>query len=232
MAESVNVRRRYDSSARRRQAEANRRVILETARDHFLQHGYAATTVPAVAAAAGVSAETVYKAFGPKHAIVRALWERALEGRDPVAAPDHSDALSNSESDPVALLRGWGQLAKGVSPEVSPIVLLIRDAATHDAQMAALLEEVDRQRRDRMRHNAERLHSRGWLDPGIGLDQATDVLWTYTSQELYELLVVKSGWGIDAYGDFISDSLIAALLHTPRPGRPTPRPTPQAESHD
>jgi len=215
MSENVKTRRRYDSSARRRQAEQNRRAILAAARNCFLQHGYAATTVPAVAGAAGVSTETVYKAFGPKHALVRALWEHGLQGRGTVPAPKRSDALSSSEPDPVALLREWGQLAKEVSPEVSPIVLLIRDAAAHDTEMAVLLDEVDQQRRDRMRGNAERLDSHGWLQPGVGVDRATDVLWTYTSHELYELLVVKSGWSGDAYGDFICDSLIAALLGNP-----------------
>lgn len=218
MADNVKSRRRYDSSARRRQAEQNRRAILAAARDHFLQHGYVATTVPAVARAAGVSAETVYKAFGPKPALVRALWEHGLEGRGTVPAPERSDALSSSEPDPVALLRGWGQLAKEVSPEVSPIVLLIRDAAAHDEEMTDLLDEVDQQRRDRMRLNAERLDRHGWLQPGVAVDRATDVLWTYTSHELYELLVVKSGWGLDEYGDFICDSLIAALLGKPAPG--------------
>lgn len=215
MTENVNTQRRYDSSARRRRAEENRRAILATARDHFLKHGYAATTVPAIAAAADVSAETVYKAFGPKHAVVRALWERGLEGRGPVPAPVRSDALSDSESDPVSLLRRWGQLAKEVSSELSPIVLLIRDAAAHDAEMAALLDEVDQQRRERMRHNAVQLHVRGWLKPEVDLNTATDVLWTYTSQELYELLVVKSGWSVGDYGDFIADSLIAALIDKP-----------------
>jgi AcrR family transcriptional regulator len=170
-----------------------------------------------VARAAGVSAETVYKAFGPKHALVRALWEHGLEGRGTVPAPERSDALTSSKTDPVALLRGWGQLAKEVSPEVSPIVLLIRDAAAHDAEMAGLADEVDQQRRDRMRDNAERLDSHGWLQPGLGVDRATDVLWTYTSHQLYELLVVKSGWSVDEYGDFICDSLITALLGTPSP---------------
>lgn len=217
MSESVKPRRRYNSAARQRQAEENRRAILAAAREHFLQHGYAATTVPAVAGMAGVSAETVYKAFGPKHALVRALWEHGLDGRGAVPAPERSDALSGSEQDPVALLRGWGQLAKEVSPEVSPIVLLVRDAAAHDAEMAALLDEVDQQRRDRMRANAERLDSHGWLKPGVGVDRATDVLWTYTSHQFYELLVLKSGWAVDDYGDFVCDSLIAALLGAPRP---------------
>ena len=217
MSETVKARRRYDSSARRRQAEQNRRAILAVARDHFLQHGYAATTVPAVAGAAGVSAETVYKAFGPKHALVRALWEHGLEGRGTGPAPERSDALTSSKPDPVALLRGWGQLAKEVSPEVSPIVLLIRDAAAHDPEMAALLDEVDQQRRDRMRDNAEHLDAHGWLQPGLSVDRATDVLWTYTSHQFYDLLVVKSGWSVDEYADFICDSLISALLRTPPP---------------
>jgi AcrR family transcriptional regulator len=215
MSEKVKAQRRYNSTARLRQAEENRRAILATARDLFLQNGYAATTVPAIAAAAGVSTETVYKAFGPKHAIVRALWERGLEGRGPVPAPARSDAFSDSESDPASLLRRWGQLAKEVSPEVSPIVLLIRDAAAHDVEMAALLDKVERQRRDRMRHNADQLHKQGWLKPEVDVDRAADVLWTYTSQELYELLVVKSGWSAEDYGDFITDSLIAALIDKP-----------------
>jgi len=217
MSENVKPRRRYNSAARQRQAEENRRAILAAAREHFLQHGYAGTTVPGVADVAGVSAETVYKAFGPKHELVRALWEHGLEGRGAVPAPERSDALSGAEQDPVALLRGWGQLAKEVSPEVSPVALLVRDAAAHDAEMAALLDEVDQQRRDRMRVNAQRLDSHGWLKPGVGVDRATDVLWTYTSHQFYELLVLKSGWDIEDYGDFICDSLIAALLGAPRP---------------
>jgi hypothetical protein len=63
-----------------------------------------------------------------------------------------------------------------------------------------------------MRHNARRLRQRGWLRPGITLSQATDILWTYSSAELYELLVVKSGWSASRYGQFIGDALIAALL--------------------
>lgn len=216
MSDTVKPRRRYNSATRQRHAEENRRAILAAAREHFLEHGYAATTVPAVAGVAGVSAETVYKAFGPKHELVRALWEQGLEGRGHVPAPERSDALSGSEQDPVALLRGWAQLAKEVSPHVSPIVLLVRDAAAHDAEMASLLDEVDRQRRARMRVNAERLDAHGWLQPGIGVDRATDVLWTYTSHQLYELLVLKSGWTVDDYGEFICDALIAALLSEPR----------------
>lgn len=208
----VKSSRRYDSSARRRQAEQTQQAILDAAHRQFLQHGYAATTVRSIARDVGVSAETVYKAFGPKPALVRALWMQGLAGRGPMPAPQRSDAFSTSGVDAIAVVRGWADLMKEVAPEVSPIILLIRDAAVHDPDMAALLAEVDQQRRDRMRHNAGRLHSRGWLRPGLGLDRAADILWTYSSHELYQLLVVKSGWSIDQYADFAADAMIAALI--------------------
>jgi AcrR family transcriptional regulator len=208
----VKTTRRYDASRRREQATRTREAILDVARRQFLEHGYAATTVSRIAAEAGTSVETVYKAFGGKPGIVRALWERGLAGRGPVPAPVRSDALSASESDPVGVLRGWGQLTTEVAPEGAPVMLLIRAAATADPDMAALLAEAEAQRRTRMRHNARRLQRRGWLRPGITLAQATDILWTYSSTEIYELLVIKSGWPIERYGAFVGDAMIAALL--------------------
>jgi hypothetical protein len=91
-------------------------------------------------------------------------------------------------------------------------MLLIRDAAATDANMARLFAEAERQRRSRMRHNARRLHERGLLRPGSGLATATDVLSAYSSQDLYDLLVLRSGWSLRRYGAFIGDSLVAALL--------------------
>jgi hypothetical protein len=58
-----------------------------------------------------------------------------------------------------------------------------------------------------MRHNARTLADRDLLRKGISLDQATDVLWTYSSPELYELLVLQLGWPPGRYGAFIADFL-------------------------
>lgn len=208
----VKGTRRYDASRRQERAARTRQAILETARRLLLQDGYAATTVARIADEAGASVETVYKAFGGKSGIVRALWEQGLAGSEPVPAPQRSDALSSSAADPVRVLRGWGQFTTEVSPRVAPVMLLVRAAAASDPDMAALYAEAEAQRRTRMRHNARRLRQRGWLRPGITLSQATDILWTYSSTELYDLLVIKSGWPASRYGQFIGDALIAALL--------------------
>jgi AcrR family transcriptional regulator len=208
----VKTKRRYDASRRRAQAAETRSAVLDVARRQFLEQGYASTTMAAIADEAGTSVETVYKAFGSKSGLVRALWERGLTGRDAVPAPQRSDLLSSTETDPERVLRGWGAFTTELAPEGAPIMLLVRGAAATDPDMAALLTEVEDQRRTRMRHNARRLQKRGWLRPGISLTTATDVLWTYSSAELYDLLVVRSGWSPKRYGEFIGDALVAALL--------------------
>ena len=209
---TVKAKRRYDSSRRREQAERTRTAVLDVAYQEFLEHGYAATTVTGIAEQARTSVETVYKAFGGKGGLVRALWERALAGTGPVPAPIRSDALSTTAADPVSVLKGWGSLTAELSPTGAPIVLLIRAAAGTDVDMAELLAEVEDQRRRRMRHNARRLKQRGWLRAGLSISGAADIMWTYSSAELYDLLVLRSGWSARRYGEFVGDALVAALL--------------------
>lgn len=173
--------RRYNSASRQEQARRTRDAILDLARRRFLTDGYAATTMASIADEAGVSVDTVHKAFGGKAGLVRAAYERSLDGAGPVTAPQRSDEMQRDENDPHVIVRHWGTLTTEVAPLVAPIHLLIRDAAATDPEMATLLRDSDDQRRERMRHNARTLADRGWLAPGITLEHATDVLWTYSS---------------------------------------------------
>jgi hypothetical protein len=73
---------------------------------------------------------------------------------------------------------------------VTPIRLLIRSAAATDPDMAALLDASD----------------------GVTLAEATDVMWTCSSVEIYELLVLKRGWSPQRFASFVADFMITALL--------------------
>ncbi len=95
---------------------------------------------------------------------------------------------------------------------VTPIRLLIRSAAGTDPEMSALLEDSDKDRLDRAHHHARFLADRGFLREGITLDKATDVLWTCSSVEFYELLVLKRDWSAAEFAEFIADFMIAGLL--------------------
>ncbi len=203
----AGVKRRYDGAARRAQAERVRAALIETARDMLLNDGYAALTIPKLAKAGGVSAESVYKRFAGKPALVRAVVDQALRGIGPVAAETRSDALG--VDDLQELLRGWGRLSAEVAPRVAPILLLVHAAAAHDLQLANLARELDDNRRARMAGNARRLADAGHLPPGLSVAQATDILWTYSSPQIYDLLVVRSGWNLDRYATFLAAGLAA-----------------------
>ena len=62
------------------QAAATRREILEAAERLFGRKGYAATTMAAIAAEAGVALKTVYVAFENKSGVLRGLWNLRLRG--------------------------------------------------------------------------------------------------------------------------------------------------------
>ena len=178
----------------------------------FMREGFSGTTIARIAESAGVSEETVYKAFGNKIALVRAIRDKALAGEGPVHAERRSDRMQASQNDPRTIIRGWGVLTMEVAPRVAPVLLLVREAAASDPELARLQEEMDAARLTRMTHNARTLLKGGHLRTGITLDAATDVLWTYSSPELYELLVIRRGWSVERYGRFIADAMIAALL--------------------
>ena len=209
---NVKQKRAYDASRRRAQAHRNHGRIVEIAERLFLRDGFAPTTIAAIAAEAGVSVDTIYKSFGGKAGLVRAIRSRALEGEGRVPAERRSDELHAQQTDARAIVRAWGALSAEVAPRVSPILLLIRDAAATNAEGRKLLEELDADRLRRMTDNAHRLRDAGHLREGVTLARAADVLWTYSSPELYELLVLRRGWTPTDYGEFVAEAMVDALV--------------------
>jgi AcrR family transcriptional regulator len=212
VARKVKRRRPYDSAQRREAAQRRREAVVEVARRLFLREGFSGTTIANIAEGAGVSEETVYKAFGNKIALLRAVRDKALAGQAPVHAERRSDRMQANENDPRKIIREWGVLTMEVAPKVAPVLILVREAAASDPELARLQDEMDAARLTRMTHNARTLVNTGQLRQGINLDAAADVLWTYSSPELYELLVIRRAWSIQRYAHFITDAMIAALL--------------------
>src|SRR5207248_6312858 len=124
MAAKVKPTRPYDSVRRQDSAQQRRAAVVAAASRLFVRDGFAGTTIARIAEDAGVSEETVYKAFGNKIALVRAVRDRALAGAGPVHAERRSDRMQASENDPRTIVRGWGMLTMEVAPRVAPVLLL------------------------------------------------------------------------------------------------------------
>lgn len=187
--------------------DETRTKILENAARLMFRDGYAATTIQKVAKHAGVDVDVASRMFGSKYQLVRAIRDRALFESSDMSAAKRSDEIQERETDPRVIFRKWAELTKEVSPRVSPILLLIRDNAATDRDMADLQRTVDNERLQRMSENAQRMSKLG-----IDADRLRDILWLVSSPELYELLVIKRGWTVDAYSTFVEQLLAGTLL--------------------
>ena len=208
-----DVKRAYDASGRREQASAARSRVLRVARTRFLRDGYAATTVAAIANEAGVSPKTVAKQFGNKPGLLRALFDVALVGDDePGGLEERADIMAiHAEPDAQAKLALFAHTLAEMLPRTAPVQLLLLETVS-DPDLARVWTAIKAGRREGMLNLARNLADGGHLRDGLTTGQAADVLWAYSSPQLYELLVLERGWTPTQYSDFISRTLVAFLL--------------------
>jgi AcrR family transcriptional regulator len=214
MAEPVKATRRYDSTRRRAQAAATRADILDAAQRLFEQRGYAATTMEAIAAEAGVALKTVYVAFDTKSGLLRAVWNHLLRaGRDevPVAEQDwYREVLE--EPDPERQLRLHARNSRVVKLRIGGVLEVIRGAAPTDPDIAALWRRIQDDFLGNQRAIAQSLDDKGALLPDLGVDAATDILWLLNISNAWHLLVVERGWAPERFEQWIGDVACSQIL--------------------
>lgn len=208
----VKPKRVYNASNRHREALRTRDRIVSAAEHRFLTDGYPATTIASIATDANVSTDTIYKTFANKAGLARAIRTRALDGVGETPAEHRSNELHQLGLTGREILAAWGKLTAEVAPRVAPIALLMAAAAATDPDAKLLLDEFDRERHNRMTHNARQLHKHGQLHPNISIARAADILWTCSAPELYDLLVNRRHWNLQRYIGFITDTMTTALL--------------------
>jgi AcrR family transcriptional regulator len=214
MAGHVKRRRTYNSPRRQQQAAATRRAILEAAQRLFERHGYGATTMDAIASDAGVALKTVYVAFATKSGVLRALWDLLLKGDEDDAAvaerPWYRQVVE--EPDPERTLRLNARNSRAVKLRIAGLLEVIRDAAPVDADIAALWDLIQSDFYDNQRAIVEALHGRKSLRRGLGVDRATDILWTLNHPDVWFLLVGERGWSPQQFEKWFADTTCAQLL--------------------
>ncbi len=213
MAKAVK-RRKYDSTLRREQARATRRRILSAAQELFERDGYSATSMAAIAAAAGVSLKTVYLAFDTKSGVLRALWHLLLRGDEdtvPVGEqPWFREVLA--EPDPERQLRLNMRNSLQVKQRVGAILEAIRSAAPADPDISALWARIQSEFHDNQRAVVQSIAHKGALAPGLTVAAATDILWALNHPTVYGLLAGERRWTAKRYEKWLSDLLVSQLL--------------------
>jgi AcrR family transcriptional regulator len=213
---AVKPARTYASPLRQEQAAATRRRIVDAALSTFLEHGYAGATMQKIAASAGVVVETIYRAFDGKPALFKAAVEAAVAGgtRRAERPAEERPAIRAviDEPDPRRKLERYADPQPGIHERLGPLYRTLAEAAALEPQLGSIRGELEIQRLEGMRRFAEHLIDTSALRPGMGVDQARDILWTINSHEVHRMLVSERGWSRQQYRDWLAQTLACGLL--------------------
>jgi AcrR family transcriptional regulator len=199
------VKRKYDTTSRRQQADQTRDRILEAARRVISRNGFADATFEAIAAEAGVAAPTVYAAYGSKSGILQALMTRAAFN----STYENVVREALESDDPVTRLRFAARIARGIFDSLRSEAEVLRGAT---AIAPDFIRERERIRYERQEGVVQVLDQKGALRTGLTVSMARDILWTLTSYDIYRRLVVERRWTADQYERWLGDTLIATLM--------------------
>ena len=209
-------KRAYRSTKRAEQVAQTRRDILASAGTLFRAQGYTAVAMPVIAREAGVGVETIYRAFGSKAGLFKAVIDAAVAGGStradrPVEERPAIRAVME-EPDPRRQVERYAATQPGIHRRSGPLLRALSGAAATDPELAALWRDIETSRLEGQSRFVEMLASRGVLKPDLSIAEARDGLWTLTSLAVYDMLVESRGWPVERYERWLADRLIDLLL--------------------
>jgi AcrR family transcriptional regulator len=216
------ARRAYDSAGRRAAAARNRQAVLAASRELLLRQGYQATTIRAVAELAGVSPELIYKAFGSKQGLMKAVYDTVIAGDDEPVPIGQRPVIRQiwATADPHEKVRAYAAFVTDLMRRIGTMAAVLAEA---DPEVAQVRTVTENERLEGVRAFAGHLAAAGWLadaDPG----RAADECWALTSPSIYLQLTGTRQWSDAAYQEWLARMLAATLLRTgsgPAPERNT-----------
>jgi AcrR family transcriptional regulator len=188
--------------------------MARAARELFLRQGYVATRMTDIAEAAGVSAETLYTAFGPKPRLVQFLIETSLSREnEPVPSLAREWVRrARAEPDPRYVIEMFAAGATALQERVAGMWAIASDAAKEDPALAAIMVELTQRRRRDMRVFIDDIAGKGGLREDISAGAAADAVWALNSPEFYSLLVAEGGWTPAEFQGWFADACKRLLL--------------------
>ena len=210
----MGVKRTYDGSRRTAASRATQREVVEAARRLFLESGYPATTMAQIADESGVPPATIYRLFGSKRGILKALLDVAFGGDDEAIEFQHRPEVRDAftAEDPGRMLDAFAHVLRGVMRRAGTLQHVLATSAVVDEEAAEMLEVTRQQRHTGQSRIVRELARRKVLLPGLTQAEAADIVYTLMSPEVYRILTAQRGWSEDQYEAWLARTLRAQLL--------------------
>jgi AcrR family transcriptional regulator len=202
-----------DASSRRAEsARATRHRILETARTLLASDGYAAMTVTKLAAAAGVSPQTIYNSIGGKAEVVKALYDIVLAGdteETPMSARPDFRVVTTARS-PASWAAAYAAWSRRINERTGPfLAVLLAHGPAGDTTLREFLATTDRERRQ-----GNRMSISGKIADRIPeqlRETVVDSIWVLTAPDIFAKLTGRCGWTPADYEAWLADQLTTAI---------------------
>lgn len=208
MKKSIRRKRHYNSEARAQSAKDTRQRILFAAKALFGRKGIDSVTIAEVGAKAKVAASTVYAIYKSKNGILRTLMEESIFG----SQFQRAQKLLTGVTDPVALVELTAHVSRAIYESESSDLGLLRHASGFSPALRKIEQEFEHARYEMQAARIERLFESGQARSGLSLPEARRIMWMYTSRDVYRMLVREGGWTPDRYQQWLSGTLVEALV--------------------
>jgi AcrR family transcriptional regulator len=205
---SIEPKRVYSSPRRNSAAEATKERVLAVARDLFARDGIDKVTIAQIAAGAEVAASTVFALFKSKEGLLRALMTAALFG----TRFREAQCLLEGVRDPVQMVALSASIALAIYESETVELGLLRGASGFSPALRKLEQEFEDLRFAMQEDRLRKLFEAGKARRGLAFEEARRILWMYTSRDVYRMLVQDGGWPPGRYRDWLSRTLIEALV--------------------
>ncbi|HLO13375.1 MAG TPA: TetR family transcriptional regulator, partial [Anaerolineales bacterium] len=172
-------------------------------------------TAEAIAAEAGVSAQTIYAIFKNKKKLFVSLMNvsptTGLEDHTPMPERPSVQAVSQ-ERDQRRQLQMFAQVVANNLDQVAEVAQIMVDAAKVEPDLDRILQKLNKQRLEHMTLAVQQVAANGAFRENMDEVYARDTVWTLTSPEVFLLLTRDRDWSKEKYAAWLADTLIKVLL--------------------
>jgi AcrR family transcriptional regulator len=199
-------KRRYHAPGRAAAAARTRLAVVNAAKHQLEERGWAATTVRAVAEAAGVSVKTVEALHRTKGALLRTVVDFSIRGDlDPTPMPQR-DSIARMEAaeDAPALLELHAAHIRTVHERSARVAWAVEHAAASDPAASELWRTMNENRRFGIRWATRTLLGKPGRDESLTPGEVEALFWVAFDWGTYRTLTTHAGLTPDEFEEWLA----------------------------
>jgi AcrR family transcriptional regulator len=194
--------------------------ILRAATGLFLAQGYPATTLTAVAHAAGVAERTVYVRFGTKAALLKRAVDVAIVGDTLPVDVQGRDWFRLAMTAPTVAARiaALASAGRGIMQRAGAILAVAFEVEATDPVLVEAGRQGRLATRDSMRAFWRQAAEDGLLPDGTDVEWLGDISGLLSAAETYRLITRTLDWDLDRYERWYRETMTRLLAASAVPG--------------